>query len=74
MSVGLAAFIWVVLLVGSKVAQLGLFPAYRKTWKKWDRIKDPIAWKLIRAHPFHELGWYVFAGLISVGLFNLIAF
>lgn len=71
MSVWIAAILWVILLVASKVAQVVLFPAYRKTWKTWDRHKDPIAWKLIRAHPLHELGWYLVAALISVVVFSL---
>ncbi|RYH08881.1 hypothetical protein [Tropicimonas sp. IMCC6043] len=67
----MTAILLVGLLAGSKVAQVWLFPAYRKTWRTWDRHKDPIAWKLIRAHPFHELGWYLFAALLSAAVFYL---
>lgn len=66
----LVAILWVAALIGTKLAQVRLFPAYRKTWKTWDRHKDPIGWKLIRKHPVHELGWYALAALISVGLFR----
>ncbi len=67
----LVAILWVGALIGTKVAQVLLFPDYRKTWKTWDRHKDPIAWKLIRKHPVHELGWYLVAALISFALFRI---
>lgn len=67
-----AVICWVVAIVASKVAQVYYFKDYRKDWNKWDRTKDPIGWKLIRTHPVHELGWYVFAAALGVILFQLI--
>lgn len=67
-----AVVLWVIAMLASKVAQVYFFKSYRKDWNKWDRMKDPIGWKLIRSHPFHELGWYVFIAVLAIALFPLI--
>ena len=72
MSATTAIILWVVVLIASKVAQVWYFPKYRKTWKTWDRHIDPVGIKLIRRHPFHELGWYGVAALSAVLFFSLI--
>ncbi len=72
MSVEAAVIGWFVAMLASKVAQVYFFKDYRKDWNKWDRIKDPIGWRLIRTHPVHELGWYVFVAILAVILFRFI--
>ena len=72
MSAGVAIILWVISLLATKAAQIWLFPNYRKTWNKWDRIRNPAGLKMIRYHPFHTLGWYVVAALLAVFFFSLI--
>ena len=72
MSVEAAVICWFLAMLASKVAQVYYFKNYRKDWDKWNRRKDPIGWKLIRTHPFHELGWYVFIAVLAVILFQFI--
>lgn len=72
MSVEAAVIGWFVAMLASKVAQVYFFKDYRKDWNKWDRIKDPIGWRLIRTHPVHELGWYVFVAALGIILFQLV--
>ena len=72
MSVEAAVICWVIAMIASKAAQVHFFKDYRKDWNKWNRIKDPIGWRLIRTHPFHELGWYVFIAALAVLFFSLI--
>ena len=67
-----AVVLWVIAMLASKAAQVYFFENYRKDWNKWDRMKDPVGWKLIRSHPFHELGWYVFVAVLAVFFFQLI--
>ena len=70
MTVKLAVILWVIALAASKILQVYLFPKYKKTWDKWNRLRDPAGLSMFRNHPFHTVGWYVFVGVLFVVLLN----